>query len=211
MYLSTVCLSWVAPHTNFLFYYLLNSFYPPSFHSVGSIHWGKRKGRVKECDPDTSSSACSDKQGNIPPADSWHAIVTCCWILFQTVRPLAECLAFKCVQARACMRACVCVGAHTHMHACEIVGLFQHFLLHSYVRTLHTNIAQFKENIDFFFFFWSHRSVGSILSRVCGVSRGSRMCLATVLPVVYVKTTSRRGGFLGRACQHSTKIKRCCC
>lgn len=53
----------------------------------------EKRERVKECNPDTPSSACSDRQANIPPVDSWHAIVTC-WILFQTVRPLVEALAF---------------------------------------------------------------------------------------------------------------------
>lgn len=86
---------------------------PPQFNffllSAFVFTWVERKGRVKECDPDTPSSACSDRQANIPPADSWHAIVTC-WILFQTVRPLVECLAF--------MSTCECV------YVCVTVGLF---------------------------------------------------------------------------------------
>lgn len=84
------------------------------------------------------------------------------------------------------MYAGTCVCAHTH--ACEIVGLFPHFLFHSCVRTLYMNIAQLKENrflfSFFFFFFWSHRYVASVLSRV-----GRGVCLAAVLPVVYVKNS----------------------
>lgn len=99
---------------------------------------------MKECDPDTSSSACSDKQGNIPPADSWHAIVTCRWILFPTVRPLAECLAFKCVQARACVHTCMHVKYLVYFNNFYFTVVLRHF-----IRTLHN----LKKTLIFFFFF----------------------------------------------------------
>lgn len=153
---------------------------------------------MKECDPDTSSSACSDKQGNIPPADSWHAIVTCCWILFQTVRPLAECLAFKCVQARVCTHACMWNSWFISTLYFTVVLVHSKRILHNLKKTL----------IYFILFFWSHRSVTSFFSppSVWGQQRSS-MCLAAVLPAAYVTTASGHSGFLGRACQHSSKIK----
>lgn len=84
-------LSWVTQLTHLLWYHLNSSFFLPLPILLTVFSGVERKGRVKECDPDTPDSACSDKQANIPRADSWHAIVTC-WILFQTVRPLVECL-----------------------------------------------------------------------------------------------------------------------
>lgn len=153
-YLNTVFLSWVAPHTNFLFYYLLNSLSPLLSILSGLFTEVREKG---ECDPDTSSSACSDKQGNIPPADSWHAIVTCCWILFQTVRPLAECLAFKCVQARVCTHACMWNSWFISTLYFTVVLVHSKRILHNLKKTL----------IYFILFFWSHRSVTSFFSPEC--------------------------------------------
>ena len=139
----------------------------PSFHSAGSFYWGKRKGRVKECDPDTSSAACSDKQSNIPPADSWHAIVTCCWILFQTVGPLAECLAFKSIHVfvRACVFVCVCERRCMHVNKLIYYNTF-------YIRVVLGHFIKTLQNLNIkHFFFWSRWSVATVLFRVCGVYR----------------------------------------
>lgn len=95
-----------------------------------------------------------------------------------------------------------------HMHACEIVSLFQHFLFHSWVRTLHTTIAQFKENIDFFFFYifcifyvWNFHFVPSVRGQ-----QGCSVRVAAVFSVVFAATAGRSDGLLGRSCQQSTKI-----
>lgn len=93
--------SQVAPRT-YLRPHIQKDIFPACFFGV-FITWVERKRKVKECNPETLSCACSDRLANIPPADSWHAIVTC-WILFHTARPLVECLAFMslCVTAVSC-------------------------------------------------------------------------------------------------------------
>lgn len=94
-------LSQVAPRT-YLRPRIQIDIFPACFFWV-FITWVKRKRKVKECNPETLSCSCSDRPANIPPADSWHAIVTC-WILFHTARPLVECVAFMslCVAAVSC-------------------------------------------------------------------------------------------------------------